>query len=108
MRQRLTRDQYPFRRRVLPMSLSTDICPSCWSSMRNCPPKKLPSCVEPGRVEKSISHERTFEHDEHDPVELRRAVLGLADAVAVPLREHGGLARTRAPTIPYNDLPPPP
>ncbi|PDQ35104.1 MAG: DNA polymerase IV [Candidatus Lumbricidophila eiseniae] len=63
-----------------------------------------PREVETGRVEKSISHERTFEHDEHDPVELRRAVLGLADAVAVRLREHGVLARTVALKIRYNDF----
>jgi DNA polymerase-4 len=43
---------------------------------------------------KSVSHERTFAEDVRDPVVVKDAVRGLAEAVASRLRRHGSVART--------------
>jgi DNA polymerase-4 len=50
--------------------------------------------VEPDREVKSIGHEETFAHDLHDPDDLRRELVRLADAVAARLRAAGTGART--------------
>ena len=50
--------------------------------------------VEPQRELKSISHEETFAYDLHEPADLRRELVRLADAVAARLRQHGLGART--------------
>lgn len=42
--------------------------------------------VVPGRPEKSISHEQTFERDIHDPREMERRLLALAEGVGERLR----------------------
>jgi nucleotidyltransferase/DNA polymerase involved in DNA repair len=54
-----------------------------------------------GEGAKSIGQETTFDHDTGDLAVLRRTVLGLADAVARRLREHGTRARTI--TLKYRD-----
>jgi DNA polymerase-4 len=53
-----------------------------------------PRPVVPDQVEKSIGAEVTFDTDVADPVEVRRALLGLADKVAVRLRRAGQAGRT--------------
>jgi DNA polymerase-4 len=50
--------------------------------------------VEPQREMKSISHEETFAHDLHEPDDVHRELVRLADAVAARLRDHGTGART--------------
>ena len=50
--------------------------------------------VEPQRELKSISHEETFAYDLHEPADLRRELVRLADAVAARLRQQGLGART--------------
>jgi DNA polymerase-4 len=50
--------------------------------------------VESHAQAKSIGHEETFATDLHEPAELRRELVRLADAVAGRLRAHGVGART--------------
>ncbi|MFV0309726.1 MAG: DNA polymerase IV [Desertimonas sp.] len=50
--------------------------------------------VESERVVKSVSHEETFAEDLHEPDEIRRELVRLADAVAGRLRAGGLAART--------------
>ncbi len=50
--------------------------------------------VTPDADVKSISHEETFAHDLHDPEDLRRELVRLADAVSARLRASGLAART--------------
>lgn len=50
--------------------------------------------VEPDREAKSIGHEQTFAHDLHDPDELDRELVRLADAVAARLRKAEVAGRT--------------
>jgi DNA polymerase-4 len=50
--------------------------------------------VEGDRETKSIGHEETFATDRHTHAELRGELVRLADAVAVRVRAHGGVART--------------
>jgi DNA polymerase-4 len=50
--------------------------------------------VEPEREAKSISHEETYAVNKHEPAELRRELVRLADAVASRLRTAGVGART--------------
>ena len=60
--------------------------------------------VTPGRDEKSIGHETTFERDRTDPVELHRVLLELADAVGRRLRQSGVSARTVALKLRFSDF----
>ncbi len=50
--------------------------------------------VETDRETKSVSHEETFPHDLHDPDEIARQLVRLADAVSSRLRASGLAART--------------
>ncbi len=60
--------------------------------------------VTPGREEKSIGHETTFELDRTDPVELHRVLLELSDAVGRRLRQAGVSARTVALKLRFSDF----
>ncbi|MFD0787117.1 DNA polymerase IV, partial [Micromonospora azadirachtae] len=53
-----------------------------------------PRAVSPEHVEKSIGAEVTFEVDVTDPLEIRRALLALADKVGGRLRRAGQVGRT--------------
>jgi len=50
--------------------------------------------VTPQRETKSISQERTFDHDTADPAEVRRCLLECAQGLGGELRRHGYMART--------------
>lgn len=63
-----------------------------------------PRPVSPGREEKSIGHETTFETDRTDPVELHRVLLQLADGVGQRLRRAGVMARTVAIKLRFEDF----
>lgn len=63
-----------------------------------------PRGVTPGREEKSIGHETTFETDRTDPRELHRVLLELSDAVGRRLRVAGVSARTVALKLRYSDF----
>jgi DNA polymerase-4 len=53
-----------------------------------------PRAVQPDQAEKSIGAEVTFDTDVTDPAVIRRAMLGLAEKVAVRLRAGGLAGRT--------------
>ncbi len=53
-----------------------------------------PRAVTPEHAEKSVGAETTFDTDVTDPAEIRRAMLGLAEKVAVRLRSGGHAGRT--------------
>jgi DNA polymerase-4 len=53
-----------------------------------------PRRVTPEQVEKSIGAEVTFDADVADPLEIRRALLALAEKVGVRLRRAGQVGRT--------------
>ncbi len=59
--------------------------------------------VEPDRDAKSIGHEETFATNVHEPAEVRRHVVRLADAVATRLRKAGVGARTVTLKVRYDD-----
>ncbi|MGN6272919.1 MAG: DNA polymerase IV [Protaetiibacter sp.] len=63
-----------------------------------------PRSVTPGREEKSIGHETTFETDVTDAVQLHRVLLQLADGVGQRLRRAGVLARTIAIKLRFADF----
>ncbi len=63
-----------------------------------------PRAVTPGREEKSIGHETTFETDRTDPEELQRVILALSDAVGRRLRAAGVSARTVAIKLRFSDF----
>ncbi|WP_166864253.1 DNA polymerase IV [Salinibacterium sp. ZJ70] len=63
-----------------------------------------PRTISPGREEKSIGHETTFETDRTDPEELNRVLLALSDAVGRRLRTAGVTARTVALRLRYSDF----
>ncbi|WP_167050924.1 DNA polymerase IV [Salinibacterium sp. ZJ77] len=63
-----------------------------------------PRTISPGREEKSIGHETTFETDRTDPEELNRVLLTLSDAVGRRLRTAGVTARTVALRLRYSDF----
>ena len=63
-----------------------------------------PRAVEISRVEKSIGHELTFEHDVTDRMEIHRELLRLADAVGARLRRNGLQARTVALKLRFSDF----
>ncbi|MGN6503070.1 MAG: DNA polymerase IV [Pseudolysinimonas sp.] len=56
------------------------------------------------RDEKSIGHETTFERDVTDPEVVHRALLALADGVAVRLRRSGVQARTVSIKLRFDDF----
>ncbi|MFT4029127.1 MAG: DNA polymerase IV [Protaetiibacter sp.] len=60
--------------------------------------------VSPGRAEKSIGHETTFETDRSDPAELHRVLLQLADGVGQRLRRAGVVGRTVALKLRFDDF----
>jgi DNA polymerase-4 len=63
-----------------------------------------PRPVEPDQRAKSIGHEETFHHDLHDPVDLVREVVRMADAVAWRLRKDGRAARTVTLKVRFGDF----
>ncbi|PZQ91636.1 MAG: DNA polymerase IV [Leifsonia xyli] len=63
-----------------------------------------PRGVSPGREEKSIGHETTFETNRTEPAELHRALLQLADGVGQRLRRAGVMARTVALKLRFEDF----
>jgi DNA polymerase-4 len=63
-----------------------------------------PRAVVPEHAERSIGHERTFERNIVDVVELEREMLRLADAVGVRLRRAGVQARTIALKLRFDDF----
>ncbi|HEU0257543.1 MAG TPA: DNA polymerase IV [Microbacteriaceae bacterium] len=63
-----------------------------------------PRGVVPGRTEKSIGREQTFEHDVTDPKVLRREVLRLALDTASRLRRVGLVGRTVSLKIRFADF----
>jgi DNA polymerase-4 len=60
--------------------------------------------VTPGRDEKSIGHETTFETDRTDAGELHRVLLQLADGVGQRLRRAGVLGRTISIKLRFEDF----
>src|SRR5690606_17399858 len=63
-----------------------------------------PRPVTPGREEKSIGHETTFETDRTDAAELHRVLLQLSDGVGQRLRRAGVLGRTIAIKLRFSDF----
>lgn len=63
-----------------------------------------PRQVSPGREEKSVGHETTFESDLVDPADVHRELLALADGVGVRLRRAGVRARTVALKLRFADF----
>ncbi|GAA5154173.1 DNA polymerase IV [Microbacterium pseudoresistens] len=63
-----------------------------------------PRAVETTRVEKSVGHEETFEHDITDPAVLRSELLRLADRVAARLRRAGWEAGGVAIKVRFSDF----
>jgi DNA polymerase IV len=60
--------------------------------------------VEADRETKSIGHEETYAHDKDDPVELRRELVRMADAVASRLRAAGLGGRTVTVKVRFGDF----
>ncbi len=63
-----------------------------------------PRAVSPGRDEKSIGHEVTFETDKTDSRELHRDLLRLSDAVGARLRRAEVTARTVVLKLRFEDF----
>jgi DNA polymerase-4 len=63
-----------------------------------------PRTVSTEREEKSIGHETTFEHDVTDETVVHRALLALAEGVAVRLRRAGVQARTVSIKLRFEDF----
>jgi len=63
-----------------------------------------PRAVSPGREEKSIGRETTFETDRTDPGQLHRVLLELSDAVGRRLRASGVSARTVSLKLRFADF----
>jgi DNA polymerase-4 len=63
-----------------------------------------PRQVEPGRVEKSISSDRTFEVDLTDTADIQRELLRLSDEVGVRLRAREMVARTVGIKVRFADF----
>lgn len=63
-----------------------------------------PRAVAPGREEKSLGHETTFEIDVVDPDAIHRTLLELADAVGARLRRAGVRARTVSLKLRFSDF----
>jgi DNA polymerase-4 len=60
--------------------------------------------VQPGRDVKSVGHEETYAYDRHDPADLRRDLVRLADAVASRLRAAGLSGRTVMLKVRFGDF----
>lgn len=63
-----------------------------------------PRPVEPDLRAKSIGHEETFPADLHDPADLEREIVRMADAVAWRLRRDGRAARTVTLKVRFGDF----
>ncbi|WP_294179070.1 DNA polymerase IV [uncultured Schumannella sp.] len=63
-----------------------------------------PRVIAPGRDEKSVGHETTFETDVVDPSVIHRTLLQLADGVGVRLRRSGVRARTVSLKLRFSDF----
>ena len=74
--------------------------PACTSS----PGAAIRARSSPGREEKSVGHETTFETDRTDAVQLHRELLRLSDAVGVRLRRAGVAARTVVLKLRFEDF----
>ncbi len=60
--------------------------------------------VEPDRDVKSIGHEETYAHDDHDVTSLRRQVVRMSDAVAARLRSGDRAGRTVTLKVRFGDM----
>jgi len=60
--------------------------------------------VEPDRDVKSIGHEETYAHDDHDVTSLRRQVVRMADAVGARLRGSAKQGRTVTLKVRFGDM----
>ncbi|MGI8938730.1 MAG: DNA polymerase IV [Iamia sp.] len=63
-----------------------------------------PRSVVPDQAAKSISHEETYATDRHDPDELRREAVRMADAVAARLRDQTLAGRTVTLKVRFGDF----
>jgi DNA polymerase-4 len=63
-----------------------------------------PRSVEPDRDVKSIGHEETYAHDDHDVTSLRRQVVRMSDAVATRLRGSDKVGRTVTLKVRFGDM----
>jgi DNA polymerase-4 len=63
-----------------------------------------PRSVEPDRDVKSIGHEETYAHDDHDVTSLRRQVVRMSDAVAARLRGGDKAGRTVTLKVRFGDM----
>jgi len=63
-----------------------------------------PRVVAPGREEKSVGHETTFETDVLDRDAIHRTLLQLADSVGIRLRRAGVRARTVSLKLRFSDF----
>jgi DNA polymerase-4 len=63
-----------------------------------------PRPVEPDRDVKSIGHEETYAHDDHDVTSLRRQVVRMSDAVATRLRGSDKVGRTVTLKVRFGDM----
>ncbi|HEY3702272.1 MAG TPA: DNA polymerase IV [Acidimicrobiales bacterium] len=63
-----------------------------------------PRSVEPDRDVKSVGHEETYAHDDHDVTSLRRQVVRMSDAVAARLRGGDKAGRTVTLKVRFGDM----
>ncbi len=63
-----------------------------------------PAPVVPDRAAKSIGHEETFRHDEHDPAALARHAVRMAESVSEQARGAGLVGRTVSIKVRFPDF----
>ncbi|MDQ4212624.1 DNA polymerase IV [Microbacterium capsulatum] len=85
-------------------ALERAVGPALAMRLRDLAEGRDPRSVETSRVEKSVGHEETFEHDVSDPDALRSELLRLADRVAGRLRRAGWETGTVAIKIRFADF----
>ncbi|WP_067243243.1 DNA polymerase IV [Microbacterium resistens] len=85
-------------------ALERTVGPALAARLRDLSFGRDPRAVETTRVEKSVGHEETFEHDVTDPEMLRSELLRLADRVAARLRRAGWEAGGVAIKVRFSDF----
>ncbi len=90
--------------RLDPRALSRRLGPAAARQLLALAAGEDPRTVAPERVEKSISHEITFEQDCTDPAVVRRRLIELAENVGARLRRAGKSARTGQLKLRYGDF----